>query len=79
MDHDFIPTYGTNNQYSIFSGKRIKRGMYRSAKGIFINPDVNDAANILRKVFPSDWTNGIEGLGAKQLASVLTLLTLIIH
>ncbi|MFD3449754.1 RNA-guided endonuclease InsQ/TnpB family protein [Microbacteriaceae bacterium 4G12] len=79
LDHDFIPTYGTNDQHATFLGKRIKRGMYRSAKGIFINADVNAAANILRKVFPNAWTNGIEGLGVKQLANVLTPLTLIIH
>ncbi|PGP41886.1 transposase, partial [Bacillus thuringiensis] len=27
--------------------------------------DVNAAANILRKVIPNAWTNGIEGLGVK--------------
>jgi putative transposase len=32
------------------SGKRIKRGLYRSADGIVINADLNGAANILRKV-----------------------------
>ena len=79
LDHDFIPTYGTNDKRATFSGKRIKRGMYRSEKGIFINADVNAAANILRKVFPNAWTNGIEGLGVKQLASVLTPLTLIVR
>ncbi|MEH7464139.1 transposase, partial [Bacillus thuringiensis] len=79
LDHDFIPTYGTNDQNATFSGKRMKRGMYRSAKGIEINADVNAAANILRKVVPNAWTNGIEGLGVKQLASVLTPLTLIVH
>ncbi len=79
LDHDFIPTYGTNDQNATFSGKRMKRGMYRSAKGIGINADVNAAANILRKVVPNAWTNGIEGLGVEQLASVLTPLTLIVR
>ncbi|MGG0239217.1 RNA-guided endonuclease InsQ/TnpB family protein [Bacillus rhizoplanae] len=79
LDNDFIPTYGTNDQNATFSGKRMKRGMYRSAKGIEINADVNAAANILRKVVPNAWTNGIEGLGVKQLASVLTPLTLIVR
>ena len=32
-----------------FSGKRVKRGLHRSAKGIEINADVNGAANILKK------------------------------
>ena len=57
----------------------MKRGMYRSAKGIGINADVNAAANFLRKVVPNARTNGIEGLGVKQLASVLTPLTLIVR
>ena len=50
LDGDELPTYNADNpqQYE-FSGKRVKRGLYRSAKGIEINADVNGAANILRK------------------------------
>ncbi len=32
------------------SGKRVKRGLYRSKDGSKINADCNGAANILRKV-----------------------------
>lgn len=32
-----------------FKGKRIKRGLYKTQKGILINADVNAAANIIRK------------------------------
>ena len=32
-----------------FSGKRIKRGLYRASDGTLINADVNGAYNILRK------------------------------
>ena len=32
-----------------FSGKRIKRGLYRSADGTLINADVNGTYNIMRK------------------------------
>lgn len=32
-----------------FSGKRIKRGLYQTAKGILVNADINGALNILRK------------------------------
>lgn len=50
LDGDEIPVYNADNpQKYEFSGKRIKRGLYRSAKGIEINADVNGAANILRK------------------------------
>ena len=33
-----------------YAGKRIKRGLFKSALGILINADVNGALNILRKV-----------------------------
>ena len=32
-----------------FSGKRIHRGQYRTARGQVLNADVNGALNILRK------------------------------
>ncbi len=38
---------------SVFSGKRICRGLYRSGCGKIINADLNGAANIIRKVYPS--------------------------
>jgi putative transposase len=60
LDEDDIPTYQSgNNKPHIFSGKRISRGMYRSKNQILINADVNGAANILRKVIPKAFTNGI--------------------
>ena len=50
LDRDEMPVYNADNpQEYEFSGKRIKRGLYRSAKGIELNADVNGAANILRK------------------------------
>ncbi|WP_310877122.1 RNA-guided endonuclease InsQ/TnpB family protein [Priestia megaterium] len=45
-----------------FSGKRIKRGLYRSKNNTIINADVNGASNIIKKVFPNAFANGIEGL-----------------
>ncbi len=35
-----------------YLGKRVKRGLFRSATGIKINADVNGSYNILRKAFP---------------------------
>ncbi|WP_082797541.1 RNA-guided endonuclease InsQ/TnpB family protein [Neobacillus drentensis] len=49
LDGDEIPTYGENNEKKIFSGRRIKRGLYRSKHGLLINADVNGAANIMKK------------------------------
>lgn len=52
-DGDLIPTYHPKeaNQYK-FSGKRIKRGLYRTGKGCLVNADVNGSLNILKKAFP---------------------------
>ena len=50
FDKDEIPIYDKGNlQKYIFSGKRIKRGLYRTSKGKLINADCNGALNILRK------------------------------
>lgn len=46
-----------------YKGKRIKRGLFQSANGTLINADVNGAYNIMRKVFPKAFANGIEGVG----------------
>ena len=51
LDGDDIPTYGESDGKKHFSGKRIKRGLYRSGRNGFINADVNGAANILKKAF----------------------------
>lgn len=51
LDQDAIPVYNADNpQPYRFSGKRVKRGLYRSRDGRVINADVNGAANILRKI-----------------------------
>jgi len=42
---------------------RIKRGLFGSNKGILINANVNSAYNIIRKVFPEAFAEGIEGVG----------------
>ncbi|OZU89375.1 transposase [Virgibacillus indicus] len=51
LDQDEIPVYDNNTKRNLFSGKRIKRGLYRSKDGQIIHADVNGAANIMRKVF----------------------------
>lgn len=38
-------------KHDIYSGKRIKRGLFQSSCGKLINADVNGSLNILRKVF----------------------------
>lgn len=50
LDLDELPIYDAEKPYTgTFSGKRIRRGLYRSKSGKLINADVNGAANILRK------------------------------
>jgi len=42
----------TVGRHETYLGRRVKRGLYRSSDGTFINANVNGAYNILRKVFP---------------------------
>lgn len=56
IDLDIIPNYGKTTESVTFSGKRIKRGLYRSKDGLLINADINGSINILRKYFTeSKW------------------------
>jgi putative transposase len=50
LDSDTLPKYGEKPERWKESGRRIQRGLYRSANGLKINADCNGAANILRKV-----------------------------
>ncbi|MEG4575017.1 transposase [Microcoleus sp. N3A4] len=51
VDRDFLPTIGEKPDGWKETGRRVKRGLYRtSAKNWYINADCNGAANILRKV-----------------------------
>ena len=50
LDGDFLPTWNADNpQKYAFSGKRIKRGLYRTAEGWLVNADCNGALNVIRK------------------------------
>ncbi|WP_293130783.1 transposase [Microcoleus sp. bin38.metabat.b11b12b14.051] len=50
VDADLLPTFGEKPEGWKESGKRTKRGLYRTAQNWYINADCNGAANILRKV-----------------------------
>ena len=55
IDNDFIPEFSPENQGKHkFSGKRVKRGIYRTSAGKRINADVNGAYNITAKHFPEE-------------------------
>ena len=49
FDNDFIPTYQVNDELFKSSGKRIKRGLFKTFKGQLINADINGSLNIMRK------------------------------
>ena len=42
-----------------FSGRRIKRGLYKTKDLTLINADVNGSINILRKEIGNDWLKPI--------------------
>lgn len=50
LDLDDIPVFGEKPEGWKPSGKRVKRGLYCSAKGIEFNADINGAMGIARKV-----------------------------
>jgi len=50
LDDDFLPKHGAKPEGWKPSGKRVRRGLYRTGSGKLINADSNGAANILRKV-----------------------------
>ena len=76
LDGDDIPVYRDSASKPTFSGSRIHRGLYRSAKGVLINADVNGAYNILRKAVPNGFTEGIEGLDNLLVVAVSTPLVI---
>jgi len=50
LDIDEMPVYNANNPSSLkFSGRRVKRGLYRASDKRTINADINGSGNILRK------------------------------
>jgi len=42
--------------------RRIHRGLFKSNKGILINADLNGSYQIMRKVFPKAFADGIMGV-----------------
>ncbi|HIE26707.1 TPA: transposase, partial [Candidatus Poribacteria bacterium] len=48
-------------KHDVYMGRRIKRGLFRSKEGILINADINGACNIIRKVAPNAFADGVEG------------------
>jgi len=60
LDADPLPIYGAA-EVPAFSGRRVKRGLYRAADGRHINADANGAYNVIRKVAPDAFAQGSRG------------------
>lgn len=69
LDGDTLPEYGKKPDGWTASGKRSKRGLYKSANNSLINADLNAAANILRKV-ASKLGIDLNRLGRRSLTTV---------
>ena len=55
------------NKLNYNKSRRIYRGLFQSNTGILINADLNGAYQIIIKVFPNVFTNGIEGAGSHPI------------
>lgn len=68
LNLDPIPVYGEDVKSEVvFSGKRIKRGLYKTNDGRLINADVNGSYNSLRKAIPDAFSQGIESCVVRAL------------
>lgn len=61
LDGDPLPIYDPTQPMPTFSGRRVKRGLYRAADGRHINADVNGSFNVIRKVAPDAFAQGSRG------------------
>ncbi|MDJ0795374.1 MAG: transposase [Calothrix sp. MO_167.B12] len=50
LDNDVLPKFGEKPEGWQSSGKRIKRGLFKTQSNILVNADANGAANIIAKV-----------------------------
>ena len=66
---DYIPTYGDDGANKVkFSGYRETRGIYKiKDTKTRINADVNGSYNIMRKVIPTVFDGGIEGVVVRPI------------
>ncbi|BAY47168.1 transposase [Scytonema sp. HK-05] len=76
LDGDSLPKHGEKPVGWKASGDRVKRGLYKSRDGHFINADCNGSANIMRKVAAQLGLNLVEVVrGALTLPQRFDLFT----
>src|SRR6266581_4323092 len=71
LDLDPLPVRKNGDEKHTFSGKRVKRGLYRASNGRYINADINGAGNIIRKVAPNAFGQRAVEDGKGVLASLV--------
>lgn len=49
-------------KHDVYMGRRIHRGLFKTANGECVNADVNGSLNILRKCKPTAFANGVQGV-----------------
>ena len=76
LDNDEIPIFGEPTNI-VFSGTRIKRGLYQTADGYLINADVNGSYNIMKKYLENNaawddqkWSDCVEVCSTPRVISV---------
>ena len=75
FDMDKIPNSKTEKKHK-FSGRRIKRGLYKTKEGLLINADINAAVNILRKEIGDDFVKNIFDKGCMTQPKLVNPLAL---
>ncbi|TAF03437.1 MAG: transposase [Nostocales cyanobacterium] len=71
LDQDPIPTHGETHAHQVkFSGQRIRTKLYRAGNGLLIHADVNGSLNILRKVVPTAFSQGITGVVVRPVGVI---------
>ncbi|MEA5554725.1 transposase [Anabaena cylindrica UHCC 0172] len=71
LDQDTIPTYGQADSKEVkFSGRRIRTKLYKAGNGKLIHADMNGSLNILRKVVPTAFSLGIEGVVVRPIGVI---------
>lgn len=70
IDHEESYTSGTSfldnelpEKKYYDKSRRIKRGLFKSNNNVIINADLNGSYQIIKKVFPKAFVDGIEGVG----------------
>ncbi|MEM9510105.1 MAG: transposase, partial [Cyanobacteria bacterium P01_E01_bin.35] len=71
LDGNYLPTLGEKPQDWKPSGRRVKRGLYRTAKNWYVNCDAQSAGNIGRKVSTKDLSACTLGIDLSRLSRAL--------